>query len=131
MADIPAHIIGSNSRGSAKSIEPVTYRLFHYEATVFFLCNDSKNKYADVLSFFQLSSWSGTNFAHLHLHAVVECTRWRMKTFIPPQFWCRAFIATSHDLQCYDVSIYPLFIQNVARLDFFFCLQMICWTNWF
>lgn len=34
--DIPARIIGSSSRGSAKSIEPVTYRFFHYEATVLF-----------------------------------------------------------------------------------------------
>lgn len=32
--DIQARIIGSSSSGSAKSIEAVTYRLFHYKASI-------------------------------------------------------------------------------------------------
>ncbi|KAH0951310.1 hypothetical protein HN011_002549 [Eciton burchellii] len=37
---IQARIIGSSSRGSAKSIELVTYQLFHYKATASISSND-------------------------------------------------------------------------------------------
>lgn len=115
LPDIPARIIGWNSRGSAKSIEPVTYRLFHYKATVHVPWLVT-NKYANVLSFLQLVFRSEINFAHLHLRPVLRRirTRRRARTRILLQSRCRPFIAALRDLQRYDAK---RFIRCLYRMS--------------